>query len=62
MHVDVQPGDRAADCRAPMAPVGLLYERDRFVIVHECTGCGVRRRNRAAATDDLSPLLSPPVE
>jgi hypothetical protein len=40
-----------------MRPVGLLYERGQFVVVHECTGCGVRRRNRVAAGDDLSTLL-----
>ncbi len=57
MHVDVHPGDRAATCRALMAPIGLLYERGRFVVVHECTGCGSKRRNRASARDDLTSLL-----
>ena len=57
VHVDVHPGDRAATCRAPMAPVDLLYERGRFVIVHECTGCGLHRRNRASADDHVSVLL-----
>ena len=56
-HVDVHPGDRAARCRAPMRPAALLYERGEFVVVHECTACGVRRRNRASADDDLSPLM-----
>jgi 8-oxo-dGTP pyrophosphatase MutT (NUDIX family) len=59
MHVDVHPGDRAATCRALMKPIGLLYERGEFVVVHECAGCGVKRRNRAAADDDLSRLLEP---
>jgi hypothetical protein len=40
-----------------MAPVELRYERGRFVVVHECTVCGARRRNRAAADDDLGVLL-----
>jgi hypothetical protein len=40
-----------------MRPVALEYERDRFVVVHECTGCGVRRRNRAHRDDNLSPLV-----
>jgi hypothetical protein len=56
-HVDVHPGDRAATCRALMQPVDLLYERGEFVVVHECTGCHLRRRNRAARDDDLSPFL-----
>jgi hypothetical protein len=57
MHVDVHPGDRAATCRAPMAPAQLLYERGAFVIVHRCTGCGARRRCRTGRDDDLSVLL-----
>jgi RNHCP domain len=57
MHVDVQPGDRAADCHALMRPIGLLYERGEFIVVHECVGCGTRRRNRAATDDDLSTLV-----
>jgi hypothetical protein len=40
-----------------MRPIGLLYERGEFVVVHECVGCGLRRRNGAAVDDDLSSLL-----
>jgi hypothetical protein len=40
-----------------MRPVELRYERGDFVVVHECTGCGLRRHNRAAVDDDLSSLL-----
>jgi hypothetical protein len=40
-----------------MRPVELLYERGAFVVVHECTRCRLRRRNRTAVDDDLSPLL-----
>jgi hypothetical protein len=42
-----------------MAPVDLRYERGQFVVVHECTECGARRRNRATAGDNLSTLLRP---
>lgn len=40
-----------------MEPVGLVYERGEFVVIHECTRCRAKRRNRAAADDDLSVLL-----
>jgi hypothetical protein len=40
-----------------MEPVGLLHERGTFFVVHECTRCGERRRNRTCADDDLSVLL-----
>jgi hypothetical protein len=54
LHVDVHPGDRAAGCRAPMEPVDILFERGRFIVVHRCTGCRVRRRCRATAHDDVA--------
>jgi hypothetical protein len=53
LHVDVHPGDRAATCRALMAPVQVLYERGELVLVHECTRCGHRKRNRASPDDDI---------
>ena len=57
MHVDVHRGDRAATCRGLMEPMGALYERGEFLVVHQCLGCGVRRRNRVSNDDDLSCLL-----
>jgi len=60
MHVDLQPGDRAAACRGLMRPIALLYEHGDFIVVHECVACGVRRRNRTAPNDSLSPLLEQP--
>ncbi len=48
-HLDVLPGDRASRCRAPMAPVGVDHRgKTGFQIVHQCLGCGARKRNRAA--------------
>jgi hypothetical protein len=41
-----------------MRPAALQYERGAFVVIHECLGCGVRRRNRVARDDDLSSLLA----
>jgi RNHCP domain len=40
-----------------MEPVGLAYERGEFIVIHECTGCGEQRRNRASADDDVSALI-----
>lgn len=56
-HVDVDPGDRAADCGGLMAPVDLLVERGRQVVVHRCEVCGEQRRCRAAPADDNEAML-----
>jgi hypothetical protein len=57
-HVDVSPGDRAADCGGLMEPVGVLFEQGRHVLVQVCVVCGHRRRNRAAAGDDPAALAA----
>src|SRR5581483_786844 len=40
-HVDVNPGDRAAECGAAMEPVGALWEGGEIVVVQPC--CCQRR-------------------
>ena len=52
VHVDINPGDRAADCGAPMRPVGLEQRAGEWRVVHECTACGYRKANRLAAEDN----------
>jgi hypothetical protein len=52
-HVDIDPGDRAAECRGLMVPVDVLVERGDRVLVHRCATCGAERRCRTAAEDDV---------
>jgi hypothetical protein len=55
-HVDVKPGDRAADCLGLMRPIGLDYRSSKgWMIVHECEGCGHQQRNRTAVDDPRQP-------
>ena len=43
LHVDIEPGDRAADCGA---------------IIHRCKRCGALSSNRVAADDNPMKLMS----
>ena len=56
-HVDVDPGDRAAQCGGLMAPIDVLLERGRHVLVHRCTRCGVERRCRNSDGDDVDAMV-----
>ncbi len=48
-HVDVEPGDRASECRGLMRPQHVEQRRGKgLVIVHCCTVCGFTRPNRIA--------------
>ena len=56
LHVDINPGDRACECRAPMEPVKVVTDAKKgFIIIHKCTGCGEIHRNKAAHEADSQP-------
>ena len=61
--MDVNPGDRAAECGGDMEPVRVFPDARRgYVILHRCTRCGAERRCRAAheakvQPDDLALLI-----
>ena len=57
-HVDINPGDRLAECGGAMQPVGALQERKGLVIVHRCAKCGLLRRNRASEADNRTAILA----
>lgn len=56
-HVDVNPGDRAADCGGLMEPVGAEQKSGENILVHRCVICGHIKRNRTAPEDNFSLLL-----
>ncbi len=69
VHLDVEPGDRAADCGGVMDPIAVWVRRGgEWAIVHRCRCCGVLSSNRVAADDNpmklmsiaMKPLCSPP--
>ena len=56
LHVDVNPGDRAADCGGVMEPVAVEHSSKKgWVLVHRCRDCGAARRNKAALDDSNQP-------
>ena len=41
LHVDVEPGDRAADCGGIMDPVAVWVRRGgEWAVIHRCRRCG----------------------
>lgn len=57
LHVDINPGDREATCRAPMEPIGVDWKKGEMRIVHRCTECGHRQPNRTAPEDNQQLLI-----
>ncbi|WTW99798.1 RNHCP domain-containing protein [Streptomycetaceae bacterium NBC_01309] len=58
-HVDGRtPGDRSAECRAPMAALTVgVRENGEWMLVHQCRGCGTLRANRIAGDDNPVALM-----
>ncbi|WP_285661133.1 RNHCP domain-containing protein [Actinorhabdospora filicis] len=56
-HVDVNPGDRAAECGGMMAPIAAMLKGEQWIVMHECEACGHRRPNRCSPRDDRDLLI-----
>ena len=55
-HVDIHPGDRAAECGGLMAPIALERHHGAERIIHRCLECHQQNPNRVAPNDDLAAL------
>ena len=56
-HVDINPGDRASNCRALMKPIFQEISNGEQIITHECIKCGHQKRNKISLGDNLEELL-----
>ncbi|MFA6106109.1 MAG: RNHCP domain-containing protein [Patescibacteria group bacterium] len=56
-HVDVNPGDRVADCRGLMKPMGLELKHGETRIVYKCEKCGYEHRVKKAEEDNYETML-----
>lgn len=58
LHLDVEPGDRAADCGGLMEPIAVwVRNKGEWAVVHRCRRCGALSSNRTAADDNPAKLL-----
>ena len=59
LHLDVNPGDRAADCGGIMLPFRAEPDPKKgYVIYHKCEKCGKIGRNKAAKDDDIRKIIA----
>lgn len=57
-HVDINPGDRMADCGGMMEPVGVEIRNGRYFILQRCLKCGFERFNNFSDADNFNQLIS----
>jgi Zn ribbon nucleic-acid-binding protein len=56
-HVDINPGDRASNCKGLMKPIGIAFKRGNEIIIHECIACGHRKNNRRSPLDNTDLII-----
>ncbi|QQS20877.1 MAG: RNHCP domain-containing protein [Candidatus Moraniibacteriota bacterium] len=55
-HVDIFPGDRAAECLGMMEPASLFLDHGIWGVLHRCLVCGHEKRNRLDDQDSRRAL------
>ena len=56
LHVDINPGDRANECRGILRAVGAMPDPKKGdIIIHRCEKCGKTVRNTAAHEAKVQP-------
>ena len=55
--MDINPGDRLADCGGLMQPIGVELKSGEYIITHRCVVCGHEKRNKAAEDDDIDAII-----
>lgn len=57
-HVDVNPGDREAQCGGLMKPLRLEMKGQEYSIIHHCEKCDFERKNKVLPQDNYEALLA----
>ena len=59
LHLDIEPGDRDANCGSIMEPISVwVRNKGEWAIIHRCKRCGQISSNRIAADDNPVKLMS----
>ncbi len=56
-HVDVNPGDRQAECQGMMEPISIELKGGEYVIVHHCVECGFEKKNKTSKDDNFDAIV-----
>jgi len=56
-HVDVNPGDREAECGGLMEPIGVEVKGGEYIIHYQCQKCGYKFRVKARPEDNFEEIL-----
>jgi hypothetical protein len=55
-HVDINPGDRAADCGGLMKPIDIELKKGQYILIQKCQRCGHERKNKVTEEDNINEI------
>lgn len=56
-HVDINPGDRACECKGLYKPVGIEKYKNTYKILYKCEKCGQNHKNIMAKDDNMDLII-----
>jgi ribosomal protein L37AE/L43A len=57
-HVDVNPGDRVADCSGMMEPISVVLDHGENIIIYKCEKCGYNFRVKSLSEDNFEVIMN----
>lgn len=57
-HVDINPGDREAQCGGMMFPLRVEMKGSEYTLVQKCIICGFERKNKVSPDDNFEVVLN----
>ena len=57
-HVDINPGDRANNCKGLLKPTGVEKFKNTYKIIYKCLKCGETHKNIVATDDDFNEIIN----
>lgn len=58
LHVDINPGDRANECKGLLVPIDIVINSKGYVIQYKCAKCGQLHNNKSAEDDSFKTILT----
>lgn len=56
-HLDIYPGDRLAECKGLMQPIGYVVKKKGETILYRCRKCGYEHTNIVAEDDNRDEII-----
>ncbi|MEK9130372.1 MAG: RNHCP domain-containing protein [Patescibacteria group bacterium] len=56
-HVDINPGDRKAECNGMMQPIGIENKKGNYYIFYKCKKCHFKHKVKNASDDNFDEII-----